>query len=88
MNETTFLYLHPQGLEEGELSIFGLDHVDLTFIPASIEDLRHDMYQQKRLLAIDRHPDGILLPWSGRLMVAEGYYQWDDHKEDYVFISL
>ncbi|WP_019155443.1 hypothetical protein [Robertmurraya massiliosenegalensis] len=86
--ELTYLFLHEEGLEKSELVIFGIPNDDFNMsLQASINDLRYDMYKQKRLLSLGVHPDEMLCPWNGSLVVVEGICSWNELKKDYELIK-
>lgn len=85
MKEKTYLYLHPAALEKGMIDIFGLDHEDAEYIPASIRDLQLNLLEQKRLLEVGFHPDNEIGAWDeeGIMVVYEGECKWNKEKLDY-----
>ncbi|WP_207530970.1 hypothetical protein [Pontibacillus sp. ALD_SL1] len=86
--KVTYLYLDAHAFERNKLEIFGAlsDDIDCP-VQASIHDLKYDLYRQKRLLSLDAHPDGVLCPWEGQLVVSEGICHWNEQKRDYELVS-
>ncbi|TDG00904.1 hypothetical protein [Paenibacillus piri] len=75
---TVYVYLHPQGLANGEISLFGVERREINFRPASIKDLRHNLARQLRLVELNVHPDGRVYPWGENeiVVVQEGAFIW------------
>jgi hypothetical protein len=86
MSEVIYTYLHPEALENGEISLFGLDKHDERFELASVKDLRLDLAEQIRQVELGIHPDGEVIPWETERVIGlkEGFFLWDDNKKDFV----
>lgn len=83
----TYTYIHPNVFNDGDISLFGAEKPENSFLLASIRDLRLDIREQQRLVDINCHPDGQIIPWGqeeGRFLVLqEGLFQWNDELKDY-----
>lgn len=79
----SYVYIHPESFDTGEISLFELDHEDTQFFPASVKDLRIELAKQIRLLEL-----GIVhevTPWERhkKIVLGEGTFIWNEGAKDY-----
>lgn len=88
--EKIYLYINETASYDlGQLVIDGYEEADDEASVASVQDIRHQLVGQKRLLALNLHSADELEPWGAdgeHLVLAEGVFCWDQSVHDYVLV--